>query len=405
MKKIQKTQSIIFKNAIFILFILAMPQIFAVEIHQILYDPATTETGGEAIELYNPADYDISLDGWTIGTSVSDQDVTFPKNATISAKSYFLVADVGWKTAKDNAEWRDADYEETMTLPNSDSGIVLKNKNGTIIDSVGWGDAAKIKNGLYAGSPAKQTKEGYALVRVSNTGNNLEDFREQSPVFNDGQSIVVSVDVSSSVQKINNVHILEDDINDSGIQIKPIAGRTRNITLSVSVEGSNPYVDFEGKIIALVRTNSSVLQLYSAAIPLDYYLPAGNHTIKVFAGAASAESTFEYLQLKKFEVTPSIVRFQTTQGERANAVDPIMLKNLGNTPVSISFTFADLKNQNNTLSAQNLLASIDSSAVKKIRETTINLLPGVQKEVRLSLDVPVATDVGKYTSLLKVFGD
>lgn len=383
------------------LLLLMIPQTFAVEIHQILYDPTSTETGGEAIELYNNEDYDISLDGWTISTSVSDQDVTFPKNATINAKSYFLVADIGWKATKD-AEWRNADYEETITLPNTDSGIALKNKNGTIIDAVGWGDATKIKTGLFNGSPAKLVKEGYTLIRVSNTGNNLNDFVEQPAEFNDGQSVLITVDVGEVQQKINRINIIQDDSNNSGVQIKPIAGKTRNITLIANIDGANPFVDFDDKIIAMSRANNSI---YVATIPLDYYLAPGNHTIKTFAGETMSATTFEYLPLKKFEVHPQSVQFKTTKGTNTKGIEQLTLKNLGNVPVSISFTFADLKNKNNTINAQNLYASIDSSIARKVRETTITLMPGSRKEIILSLDTPAEIAIGNYTSLLKVFGD
>ena len=70
-------------------------------IEKVYYDPAQTESGGEAIQLYNYGTADVYLKGWVIETESSKRDVVL-SDTTIKAKSYFLIADTGWSEKKDN---------------------------------------------------------------------------------------------------------------------------------------------------------------------------------------------------------------------------------------------------------------------------------------------------------------
>ena len=105
-----------------ILFIGLATQVFALDhlvISQVLYDPIKTETGGEAIELYNPSIKDINLQSYTIKTKTSTTDVILP-NETIKSKGFYLIGDSGWSLNKDNITYSIADYEDTFTLVNID---------------------------------------------------------------------------------------------------------------------------------------------------------------------------------------------------------------------------------------------------------------------------------------------
>ncbi|MBI2137468.1 lamin tail domain-containing protein, partial [Candidatus Woesearchaeota archaeon] len=93
-----------------------------VMITQVLYNPIT-ESGSEAVELYNPTEKDIDISGWAIATETSITDATLPEGAAIKSKGYYLVADSGWSASKDNADWLQADYEEAITLANTDAGV------------------------------------------------------------------------------------------------------------------------------------------------------------------------------------------------------------------------------------------------------------------------------------------
>jgi len=165
-----------------LLFVGLVSQAFALDhlvISQILYDPVNTETGGEAIELYNPTMRDVNLSGYVVKTKTSATDVVLP-NAIIKSKGFYLIGDGGWSTNKDNETYPIADYEDTFTLVNTDGGLALM-FNGTIIDAVGWGNSSIIPTGLYEGLPSQYVKEGYVLRRVEpeqDTNNNSVDFIE-----------------------------------------------------------------------------------------------------------------------------------------------------------------------------------------------------------------------------------
>lgn len=390
------------KILLLIILIITIIQANAVEIHQVLYSPNSTEAGGEAIELYNPAETDVNLDGWTIATGVSDQDVTLPKNATINAKSHFLITDIGWNNQKDNSEWKTADYEETMTLTNTNSGILLKNKNGTMIDAVGWGDQTKIKIGHYAGQPAKEVKKGNSLMRISNTGNNSQDFTEQIPTFTNDQSITITVTVDEETEQIQNFKITEDDSPEAGIQILP-AGIKRNITITAEITNAkNPYLQFQDKIYALEKTNNSN---YTTKIELPNTLTAGNYTIQVFAGQKRDITTFNYLPLSKFQITPNNLKIKAIRGKKTNAFEKINLKNTGNVPLTIKMNAQELKAKNYAISENNILASTEPEITESIKTKKILLLPGMQKEITLTINTPEDAVKDNYTTIIKFIAE
>lgn len=374
----------------------------AVEIRQVLYNPLNSDNGGEAIELYNPDEQETNLDGWIIATGASDQDVTFPKNATIQPHSYFLIADEKWNTAKDNAEWREADYEETITLSNTDSGIALKNQNGSLIDAVGWGDATKIKPGLYSGKTAKQTKEGNSLIRTKRTGDNSADFEEQTSSFADGQTINIQVTVIETEEKINSAILLEDDSIEEGTQIKP-TGKTKNLTIIADIRGTpNAYAEFAGKNYAFTKINSTI---YKTTLQISPATQAGNHTITIFASMTTQTINFTYLPLKKFETNSKNIKINAFKGYATEASEPLLIKNTGNLPLTILVNSGDLKKNNSTISSKNLFLRQNKDLKKKISEQQITLQPDEEKEILLSIEIPEDAETGEYNSVIKLFSN
>ncbi|MEM4247266.1 MAG: lamin tail domain-containing protein, partial [Candidatus Woesearchaeota archaeon] len=162
-----------------------------VVISQVLYDPVSTESGGEAIEIRNDGGSAVDISKWVIATESSAIDATIPDKTILLPGATFLVADSGWSSSKDNPAWRNADLEETITMANSDSGVALKDSSGNIIDAVGWGNPAEIKQGLFEGAPALPVPAGKALARTQDTNNNANDFTEAEPAFFSGQSVII----------------------------------------------------------------------------------------------------------------------------------------------------------------------------------------------------------------------
>src|SRR3989338_855401 len=76
------------KNVIQVFFIALMSILVlqfsnAIVIHQVLYDPITSETGGEAIELFNNQNKSIDISRWIIKTKSSETDATIPSGTIL----------------------------------------------------------------------------------------------------------------------------------------------------------------------------------------------------------------------------------------------------------------------------------------------------------------------------------
>jgi len=107
-------------------------------------------------------------------------DAKIPIGATIPSYGFYLIADEGFATRKDNPSWPDADYEETITLTNTNGWIRLIDSSGNIVDLIGWGSAPVNETLSFQKNPAerksierKSLYDGYALCE--DTNNNSED--------------------------------------------------------------------------------------------------------------------------------------------------------------------------------------------------------------------------------------
>ncbi len=164
--------------------ILAAPVTIAQEVpaHVVIsevYPDADDEYNSEWIELYNPTAKNVNIGGWTIDTATKLSEATILAGAQIQAHGFYLIADKGFSTGKDDPSWPDADLEDEITLRNDDGWCRLNN-SGSFVDTVGWGTATtnETKN---ADKPAqgesierKPLKDGYAPCQ--DTDDNSVDF-------------------------------------------------------------------------------------------------------------------------------------------------------------------------------------------------------------------------------------
>ena len=152
-----------------------------------VYVNPTNEGDSDWIELYNPTDSDIDIGGWTINTSSGHAwaNATIPSGKVIPYYGFFLLADKGFSTGKDNSSWPDADFEDEIDIINTDGWIQLKNSTGAVIDTVGWGSATVNETLAYPDNPpqneslqrkvnASIPENGYGPAWDSN--NNSADF-------------------------------------------------------------------------------------------------------------------------------------------------------------------------------------------------------------------------------------
>lgn len=131
-----------------------------------VYVNPVNESESMWIELYNPADSNIDLGGWSINTSsgYSWANATIPPGEVIPHYGFFLIADGGFSIGKDVSSWPHADFEEEIDIINENGWIQLKNLTETVIDTVGWGSATVNETSVYPTNPL----EGKSLQRKVN---------------------------------------------------------------------------------------------------------------------------------------------------------------------------------------------------------------------------------------------
>ncbi len=362
----------------------------SVVISQVLYDPINTESGGEAVEIRNDGFSAVDISKWVLATAASAADATIPENTVLQPGGTFLIADVGWSSAKDNPAWRNADLEETITMANSDSGIALKDSSGTAIDAVGWGNPANIKQGLYEGTPASPVKAGKALVRKKDTNNNAADLVEAEPVFFSGEivEIVVNVTNQAVANKISSLPLgavlNEDDSAEPGVQLKPVAGGTRTLHLEVYYNGSSASALWFGNAVSLTKNSGK----WIGELLLECWRPPGTQNIFVATESRNLTIPVTILKLRAGKLETKTVSLQASPGSTASG--SITVKNEGNVPFSASWHGSDLVFGDKKIPFENL--ELSGSAI----------LPGKTGEVKVRLSVPENAEFGEYKTVLRM---
>ncbi len=354
----------------------------AVQIHQVYYDPVSTESGGEAIELYNPDPYDIDIGGWVIATESSERDAVLPANSSIPAKGFFLIADDGWDEKKDNPSWRSADFTTPITMNNDDSGIALRNSSGALLDALGWGSASGINDGLFSNSPANDVQQGKALLRVDSTDDNSNDFVEADPSFLGDNVIPLEVNVSDSVNNPS-AYVLE------GAVIKPTAGVNKSIHVRSKSAGIATFLN-SSKAMSQVDNNT-----YEAIFAVPYYLSAGNYSV-LFSD--NSELKFEYSALKSFDVISEKISFNVVPGSSGISSKKAVIKNSGNIDLVMSL---GLSSNISLLSPSNFKYSLDNREFVDFSEL-FELPTGSEQNVWFKINIPEDAELGTYSSLISI---
>ncbi len=440
--------------AIFVLTTIIMPGVCAADnviISEVLYDPSGTETGGEAVEIYNPTANSVDISGWVLATESSSKDVTIPDGTFIGTHSFYLIADTGWNSLRDNLSWPEADYEEAITLSNTNAGVALVDANGTTIDAVGWGDSASIGAGLFEGMPSAHVSEGNSLVRTNlegDTDNNSADFSEADPDLqnnnagaiiedNSSTSIEIGVDVENNPPSVNTVTIMTDeDSSAEGVQVMPVPEGTKNVVLSADVtdvDGTEPIVIAEitgpetimTATLVKVQDINSTTARYNTTIAMEFYETAGKYNVVVTASDGSSNSTantsFEYLRMAAITIDASSLRFSgaqlggisTINGDFAlSTADTPTVRNTGNTPLDIGVYGRDLVDGEKSISISNLKYSFDNdfdgmlsgtlSSTMQIQSLGLANSEDSVTSMGFQLFVPTNTQNGNYTTEITI---
>ena len=454
------TQHILKKSMLLMLILSISLPVFAAEnivINQVLYNPMDTESGGEAVELYNPTNVSINISGYILRTETSEADATISSGTIIQAYSYYLIADSGWSGSRDNLSWPEADHEEAITMANIDSGIAIIDFTDTIIDAVGWGDSAEIELGLYEGTPAEDVPEGYSLKRVlGDTDNNSLDFAAFLPEFHNSQyqadeneskqeenvtMLTLQLNITNPAPVINEISISPDDNPDQEYtQILPLPGQVKELTLSIEItdddgietlQNINAIVrhpDGFSQDVSLINTQniSNITGIYEGIFEQWFYFESGDYSVEItasdYTSSTIANQVFEVLELTAVSLDTAYISFSdsklgdfsTVEGDILFGTDKLTLMSAGNTAIDLGIYGSDLQDGNKHIAANNIMFSFDndfSSAQSgilsnelQIKETALQPEEYAYVPISFRLYVPTTTLPGEYTSAINLIG-
>ena len=372
-KVIDLKQLIVF----WILLIIFCNTVSAVVINQVLFDPVKSENGGEAIELYNEGDVSIDISGGYISTERSEKDILFSENTIIKPNNYFLITDKNWSDLKDNQLWRNSDFQEAITLNNKDSGIILKDKQGVIIDYLNW----------------TKVKEGNSLLRINNTGNKLLDFIETIPQLFSLNSVSVVINVSKQITNNLNFELLLDNVKINTTEIMPKI-KSQELMLKLFTD-EKPEISFLNKSVNAIKSEN----YYFAKISLDNNILPGNYSIFIKTKDNQKEIKINYGTLAAFEVDTKRLRFDINPGKEIIA--RFKVKNIGNVDLDIDLAATDLISENGLISIENFqIIEPNSRPLKKGVKEKININRGRTIDFVVKIFVPADIQPGDYNGLL-----
>lgn len=141
------------------------------------------QTSDKFVELYNDADCEQSLEGYTLmyssaSGSTPSTMASFTKSHTIGPRGYLVIGSTTF-----NASTKDVTFT-IGALGASGGRLGLLDKADKIVDSVGYGDLTGGNSPYVEGTKADAPASGKSLSRKPNgqdSGNNKSDFAESNP--------------------------------------------------------------------------------------------------------------------------------------------------------------------------------------------------------------------------------
>ncbi|MFT4303356.1 MAG: lamin tail domain-containing protein [Candidatus Woesearchaeota archaeon] len=388
-------------------------------ITQVLYRPMMTTSGGEAVELYNSGNEAVNLSGYTLATASNIRDATLTDSAIIYPRGYFLIADAGWSEKKDSPVFPLADHEQAITMRSTNGGVSLRDRDGNIIDSVGWGNTDGIPEGLVSGSAANYTKQGESLVRINFTGNNALDFISHYPNFTNSlgltrdisnYAVSLTVNIEDTSNYITNISLPFDFENK--IILNPGDIRNINLTFQSIHELENLYIEFMGNFLSYEKEGYD----YVSSFSLDFTTIPGEYSIIITARSGEYDLfhniTFIVLPLISFSIDISEINCQSKNciiSEDYSASNQIpSVKNTGNVPLNFQVYADNLTDSSKSINIENVKFSLGDSELRQLTNSPqlypINLQPNSIIPLSLQVDIPGDIIPGRYTTKMIFMG-
>ncbi|MBC8494743.1 lamin tail domain-containing protein [archaeon] len=403
--------------------LICQPVFGSVMIAEVLYDPINTENGGEAVLLYNDNVEPVDVSNWILATKASSADVVLPPDTSILAGGYLLIADSGFSLDKDDSSWPDPDYEEAMTLANTDAGVALMFENITI-DAVGWGNT----NEFYEGNPHPGVIEGESLRRISDTGDNSIDFVAGTPVFYDSGPdpleiiIDVEINITNNNPEILRIEILDDDNTSAdGIQIKPLADEVKTFEVMIeafdadnSSEVETATLILDGIEFEMIKgENNDTNVFFLGNVSMNYFDEAQEYNLTAIITSGNQEfsniTSFEYTSLAALSTNTWL---GSTFPPGNSSMETITIRNIGNQALLVSVKGSNLLNGNNQISLENIQVSVNNfensfTLSENYQEVAEYLAIGENSELEITFNISTDEGLssGSYHGQFRVKGE
>ncbi len=258
-------------------FVSGAPEVVHVKvvISEIKSDGGTGKSTDEYIELYNPEDRPISMDGWKLArlTKNSGQnDYTFlipffPTSTKIDGHGYFLIAHHDYV----GDSLPDIHYDGSSLA--DDNSIVLLDEKGHVVDLVGYGKAINVENQASL-APTSQLLSierlpGGKLGNGQDTNNNLVDFIRAYPTPQNSFSISAVFDDLMVESTTNESQDLVSSTDDYDEEISVIGSSSVDIVLESVFSSSTVTTTTVSSTTSLIVTSTigqELLVVTSSAI-------------------------------------------------------------------------------------------------------------------------------------------
>jgi len=395
-------------------------------INEVYYDPAGTDTGLEFVELYNPTDEDIGLEGYVLesGNGAGPDDWTLEwtgDSEVLYSKGHFLIgeSDVSPEPA----------FVTALDLQNGPDAVRLR-KNETIIDLVGYGDHDYEE--YYEGTPAPDIAEGLSLQRIGNdTDNNLLDFSPATPNPENGAppDNLITIHINVIEPSLDSVYTYVDDEDPTrdGIQIFPSPGNTRTVDVIVELSDSSLANDSQvnmtvnGDTFQLNLTDKNeTWQEFHGAFPMPFSYPDGNYTIDIVAASGykhgNDEIVFEYMAMAALMIDTTEVVIDAEPDSFVECIgdtdtstkDRATVRNIGNVDVEVGVQGTPLSSGNRTINPENIEVALGTDFNQSlilsgdVQYFSDSFSSDSVSELSYKMWIPVETEPSTYTGALQV---
>jgi uncharacterized repeat protein (TIGR01451 family) len=288
--------------------------------------PNVNNAHSEWIELYNPTAENVNIEGWTIDTSKDLADATLPK-VTIPAHGFYLIADTGFSTEKDDPSWPDADLEEPITLTDP-PGWCRLNNSGSFVDTVGWGTATTNET-QNADKPAKgesierkPLKDGYAPCQETDD-NSVDFFKQEIPTpknISSSEMDPAPVELFYADGHLKGSFVNIQDAVDSASDEERYTIRVDNGTYKENVDVGRPLTICSEYGAAVTTVQAFDSNDHVIAVTADYVTITGFNVIGATAKGGIYLCNADYCNIANNSASNNKIGIQLQMGSQHNTI-------------------------------------------------------------------------------------